>query len=147
MHWIKHVLIKSMLFLTKKKQIIIGEILQIKLLILSQICYGNPWSTRKAMQSCQSATTPRTLTLNLWLFCFIKRHLFYLMIPQIVCSNFAPKKILFNHILNFTVSIKCGTTVAENNTYFESGGSESGSCSVKICPCSDNICQVNILLS
>ena len=44
------------------------------------------------MQSCQSATTPRTLTLNLWLFCFIKRHLFYLMIPQIVCSNFAKKK-------------------------------------------------------
>ena len=61
--------------------------------------------------------------------------------------KFCQKKILFNHILNFTVSIKCGTTVAENNTYFESGGSESGSCSVKICPCSDNICQVNILLS
>ena len=57
--------------------------------------------------------------------------------------KFCQKKILFNHILNFTVSIKCGTTVAENNTYFESGGSESGSCSVKICPCSDNICQVN----
>jgi len=43
-----------------------------------------------------------------------------------------------------TFAIKCGTTVAENNTYFESGGSESGGCSVKICPCSDNICQLRL---
>ena len=62
-------------------------------------------------------------------------------------SQILPKKYLLTTLLNlvsvfFTVAIKCGTTVAENNTYFESGGSESGGCSVKICPCSDNICQV-----
>ena len=65
---------------------------------------------------------------------------------NILCSNFAqilPKKYLLTmYSFFFTVAIKCGTTVAENNTYFESGGSESGGCSVKICPCSDNICQV-----
>ena len=135
-----------MLFLTPKSKlflvIIIAQKLKIKL--LSQNYHGNPRSARKATQSSKSATTPGILTLILWLFCFIKWHFFYSMIPQIVCSNFAKKKkIPFNHILNFTVAIKCGTTVAENNTYFESGGSESGSCTVKICPCSDNICQVN----
>jgi len=38
----------------------------------------------------------------------------------------------------------CGDTVSENNTYFESSGSEVGSCTVKICPCSDNICQLRL---
>ena len=41
-----------------------------------------------------------------------------------------------------TFSGRCGQTIAENNTYFESGGSEGGECKLTICPCSDNICQV-----
>ena len=45
------------------------------------------------------------------------------------------------HLL-FSVSLSCGSTIAENNTYWESGGSEVGSCGVTICPCSTNICKV-----
>ena len=40
------------------------------------------------------------------------------------------------------VVVKCGTTTTENNTYFESGGSETGSCQINICKASTNICQV-----
>ena len=39
---------------------------------------------------------------------------------------------------------RCGDTIAENNTYFESQGSEAGNCALKICPCSDNICQLRL---
>ena len=57
--------------------------------------------------------------------------------------SFDPRNFaLFTNIFHFSVSVKCGTTIAENNTYFESGGSETGGCSVTVCPCSDNICQV-----
>ena len=42
------------------------------------------------------------------------------------------------------VIARCGQTIAENNTYFESQGSESGNCALKICPCSDNICQLRL---
>ena len=45
------------------------------------------------------------------------------------------------HLL-FLVSLSCGSTISENNTYWESGGSEVGSCGVTICPCSTNICKV-----
>ena len=40
----------------------------------------------------------------------------------------------------FAVKLNCGDMSAENLTYFESTGSETGTCSVKICPVSDNIC-------
>ena len=43
----------------------------------------------------------------------------------------------------FPVAVNCGTTISENNTYFESKGSELGSCSIKICKCNSNVCQVN----
>jgi len=43
-----------------------------------------------------------------------------------------------------TFSLSCGSTIAENNTYWESGGSETGSCGVTICPCSDNICRLRL---
>ena len=51
-------------------------------------------------------------------------------------------KIDFNPGLNFSVTLGCGSTVSENNTYFVSSGSTTGSCTLKICECSDNICQV-----
>ena len=92
------------------------------------------------LPKCQNS---RDTNFNLMAFLFHKEaSLLNSMIPQIYSLLKFCQKNLFNHILNFTVAIKCGTTVAENNTYFESGGSESGSCTVKICPCSDNICQV-----
>merc|ERR1719162_291060 len=43
-----------------------------------------------------------------------------------------------------TFSLSCGSTIAENNTYWESGGSEVGSCGVTICPCSTNICKLRL---
>jgi len=43
-----------------------------------------------------------------------------------------------------TFALNCGSTSTENNTYFESRGSESGSCRLKICPCNDNICQLRL---
>merc|ERR1719445_2730462 len=46
-----------------------------------------------------------------------------------------------------TFALNCGATSSENNTYFESTGSETGSCNLKICPCNDNICQVLFLLT
>ncbi|XP_059097580.1 uncharacterized protein LOC131891908 [Tigriopus californicus] len=41
----------------------------------------------------------------------------------------------------------CGGTLSENGTYFESNGGETGACKLKICPCSDNICQVHLLIA
>ncbi|XP_059087694.1 uncharacterized protein LOC131884073 isoform X2 [Tigriopus californicus] len=43
-----------------------------------------------------------------------------------------------------TFTARCGATRSENCTYFESNGGEVGSCSVNICPCSDNICQLRL---
>jgi len=43
-----------------------------------------------------------------------------------------------------TFALNCGATSSENNTYFESTGSETGSCNLKICPCNDNICQLRL---
>ena len=47
-----------------------------------------------------------------------------------------------NQFFLFSVALNCGQQSSENNTYFESKGTESGSCTLKICPCNDNICQV-----
>lgn len=38
----------------------------------------------------------------------------------------------------------CGDTSSENCTYFQSSGTEVGQCRLKICPCSDNICQLRL---
>jgi len=38
----------------------------------------------------------------------------------------------------------CGASVAENCTYFESTGTESGQCSLEVCPCSTGICQIRL---
>ncbi|XP_059097602.1 uncharacterized protein LOC131891926 [Tigriopus californicus] len=43
-----------------------------------------------------------------------------------------------------TFSATCGQTSNENCTYFESAGSEIGGCSLTICPCGDNICQLRL---
>merc|ERR1711936_42063 len=43
-----------------------------------------------------------------------------------------------------TFTLGCGSTVSENNTYFVSSGSTTGSCTLKICECSDNICQLRL---
>merc|ERR1711971_124357 len=43
-----------------------------------------------------------------------------------------------------TFTLGCGETSSENCTYFQSGGQEVGQCRIKICPCSDNICQLRL---
>ncbi|XP_059097782.1 uncharacterized protein LOC131892064 [Tigriopus californicus] len=43
-----------------------------------------------------------------------------------------------------TFTENCGATSNENCTYFESSGGEIGACQLKICPCSDNICQLRL---
>ena len=46
--------------------------------------------------------------------------------------------------LHFSVQLSCGGTSSENCTYFQSDGNEIGQCRIKICPCSDNICQLRL---
>ena len=43
----------------------------------------------------------------------------------------------------FSVTVRCGASSSENCTYFEGGSSEVGPCSLKICRCDQNVCQVN----
>jgi hypothetical protein len=42
----------------------------------------------------------------------------------------------------FLVNVKCGAKIAENNTYFESGGKEKGSCVTKVYKVKESIVQV-----
>ena len=42
----------------------------------------------------------------------------------------------------FSVTVRCGASSSENCTYFEGGSSEVGPCSLKICRCDQNVCQV-----
>ena len=42
------------------------------------------------------------------------------------------------------VQLSCGQTSSENCTYFQSSTNEVGQCRIKICPCSDNICQLRL---
>ncbi len=41
--------------------------------------------------------------------------------------------------------MNCGDVTTENCTYFDSSSPRAGACSVMICPCNDNICQVRDL--
>jgi len=43
-----------------------------------------------------------------------------------------------------TFTVRCGAESRENCTYFESTGSEVGPCSVKICKCDENVCQLRL---
>lgn len=43
-----------------------------------------------------------------------------------------------------TFTLSCGDSSAENCTYFQSTGSEIGQCSITVCPCNDNICQLRL---
>ena len=41
------------------------------------------------------------------------------------------------------VSIRCGGSSTENNTYFQSTGTETGACNVNICPL-EGVCQLRL---
>ena len=45
---------------------------------------------------------------------------------------------------SLTVTLGCGETSVENNTYFEVTSPTAGQCSAKICPCNENICQIRL---
>ena len=54
---------------------------------------------------------------------------------------------LFNYSNDISITkveISCGSTSSENCTYFVSTGGEVGACRIKICPCSDDICQMRL---
>ena len=53
-------------------------------------------------------------------------------------------QILSTHLDSLTVTLGCGETSVENNTYFEVTSPTAGKCSAKICPCNDNICQIRL---
>ncbi|XP_040568463.1 uncharacterized protein [Lepeophtheirus salmonis] len=42
------------------------------------------------------------------------------------------------------ISLGCGGMSSSNNTYFTSSGTETGMCSVTICPCDSNVCQLRL---
>lgn len=43
-----------------------------------------------------------------------------------------------------TFTVRCGASSSENCTYFEGGSSEVGPCSLKICRCDQNVCQLRL---
>ena len=50
---------------------------------------------------------------------------------------------IYLYFFFFKVSLGCGATISENNSYFvSSGSSSSGDCRLKVCQCNDDICQV-----
>ena len=44
----------------------------------------------------------------------------------------------------FPVTVGCGQTSSENCTYVEASSLNAGSCRTRICPCSNNICQMRL---
>lgn len=57
------------------------------------------------------------------------------------------RNTFLNSICPFLYLAGCGSTSSENCTYFEVNGANSGACRAKICKCSSDICQVNIIFS
>lgn len=60
-----------------------------------------------------------------------------------------PFSYLHAHYVNdwmvfLTVTIRCGGSTSENCTYFESQGTESGSCTSTICRSNSNVCQIRL---
>ena len=53
-------------------------------------------------------------------------------------------KSIVDLIILVLVQKGCGDTSSENCTYFQSSGTEVGQCRLKVCPCSDNICQLRL---
>ena len=45
---------------------------------------------------------------------------------------------------SLTVTLGCGESSVENNTYFEVTSPTAGQCSAKVCPCNENICQIRL---
>ena len=57
------------------------------------------------------------------------------------------KKIAFlkKNVFCLLVEYGCGRTTSENCSYFQSPGTvDKGECRLRICPCSDNICQIRL---
>ena len=49
---------------------------------------------------------------------------------------------LTNQSLTFFTIAGCGETTAKNNTYFISQDADTSPCSLKVCPMSEDICQI-----
>ena len=74
--------------------------------------------------------------------------------PVDMVSAVSVSWVKFSHLLeyipfmtindnSFSVDKGCGETSSENSTYFKSAGAmASGACTLEICRCNNNICQV-----
>ncbi len=64
-------------------------------------------------------------------------------------NDYFPNKVNIKKSIIQKVTLSCGQSSSENNTYFDSGANEGGHvkegvCKAEICPCRENICQVEI---
>lgn len=79
-----------------------------------------------------------SLNVNPNRMCFLPYNLYLLLVTWQIC-------LLFQYLSS--VSISCGSMSNENCTYFESSNNiNTGMCRATICPCNNNICQVNFYL-
>ncbi len=69
----------------------------------------------------------------------------------LVCTICPAHELLCKQVTNvpipliYLVDINCGAMSNENCTYFESNSPTAGGCTATICPCNNDICQVNKL--
>ena len=62
-------------------------------------------------------------------------------------KNFTKKCFFYKKNVYFCLLVEygCGRTTSENCSYFQSPGTvDKGECRLRICPCSDNICQIRL---
>ena len=74
----------------------------------------------------------------IWLTCKFNS----LLILSELCWKYC--LLVLNSNLSFPVTIRCGTATSENCTYFESQGTEIGSCAATICRSHNNVCQLRL---
>ena len=60
--------------------------------------------------------------------------------PVGTCCLYFPKTCKFFFAI---VTLGCGSSSAENNSYFEVSDPSSGQCKAQICKSDDNVCQVS----
>ena len=56
---------------------------------------------------------------------------------------FPLQSVFQGHIICFSVTVRCGQKTSENNTYFQSSGTETGACNAKVCAKS-GVCQLRL---
>ncbi len=68
------------------------------------------------------------------------RHLLHHLCSKQSLNMIYTLNVIFIYI---PVTLTCGEVSSENCTYFESSSPVAGACTVTICPCNNDICQVS----